>query len=70
MSHPQRSGNWNTWGGVTLQASPPRMWPGAPASGTTQAKAMIHAVPEAGAPSKPRQWNEGWGSRGWPEVTR
>jgi len=32
--------------------------PGAPASGTAQAKAVIRAVREAGAPSKPRQGNE------------
>jgi hypothetical protein len=34
------------------------MWPGAPASGTVQAKAMVRVVPEAGAPSKPRQGND------------
>jgi len=30
------------------------MWPGAPASGRAQPKAVIRAVPEAGAPSELR----------------
>jgi len=44
---------------ILFQLGRSRMWPGAPASGTAQAKAMVRAVPEAGAPSKPRQRNEG-----------
>jgi hypothetical protein len=36
----------------------PRAWPGAPATGTARTKTMMRAVPEAGAPFKPRQCDE------------